>query len=201
MNERLLISESDTSVSARQQARFTRRGWLAFFLLSMYAAQTALRVADRLEVAIQHKHWTGALFETAVLLVTLGSTIALWFGSQSAQALQCDGKFFRIARKTTFRSWRRQSYSSAVITSLRFGVVRRSRYEVVTGLLFEHSGTTDHFFNYLSATEADRVLKACERLGISVLHDQAMPMLTDIVKRGWFVNPWRPDPPSKHPTN
>ena len=65
--------------------------------------------------------------------------------------------------------------------------------------MFESNGSREHVLEGLKLVEADQILTACSRLGYDVFRDDSFPMLLDIEKRGWLMNPWRPDEVETHP--
>ena len=198
--DRLAITELAASLSVQQQARFTQRGVIGCVVLSLYLARPLLSTIERLTYAYSSRDWGTFSFQGSILLIVLVGGFTIWSGAVTAEVLHCDTQRFQVARKPKFRRWTRRWYSATSVRDLRFGVVRQTQYEVVKGLVCEHDLVTTYLFEHLTAVEADRILKACERLNISVKHDQAMPMLADIDRRGWLINPWRPDPPANHPT-
>ncbi|MEZ2346636.1 hypothetical protein [Terriglobus sp. RCC_193] len=116
-----------------------------------------------------------------------------------AEFVHCDDTKFHHARKGIGRAWIRTSYPREAIKRLRWDIFAFDRNTKVSSLMFEANGVTGHALEGLTLIEADRILASCQGFGYDVFRDETVPMLLDIEKRGWFVNPWRPDEVETHP--
>lgn len=137
------------------------------------------------------------------MLLFLGvfSTVLAWgvLKISRAEFLHCDAMRFHYGRKGLGRTWARSSYSRHSITRLRWGQFSIDRNTAINCLMFEIGAYTEHVLEGLTLVEADQILTSCQRFGYDVFRDESVPMLLDIEKRGWFVNPWRPDEAEAHP--
>jgi hypothetical protein len=77
-----------------------------------------------------------------------------------------------------------------------------SRSRNFTVLTFGYEGRTFDMLEELTLADSDRVLKACKSMGLDskIVIDESAAMLHDIDKRGWFVNPLKPDRDDSSPT-
>lgn len=120
---------------------------------------------------------------------------ASWLFFASGEVMRCDAKELQIARRRSWGRWHRLTFPSAQIRELRRASRGSGRNRSFSVLSFSYEGRTFDLLEDLSWTDSDRVLKACKSLGLDAIVsvDDAAPMLSDIAKRGWLVNPWRPD--------
>ena len=167
-------------------------------LAGVYCAPRLIRTVDLLVTALADRDWGAVSYSGAILLIVLCGVVLIFYSAFTSQSLRVDTKYFQIATKVLFHPVRRSSYPSSSIRDLRYAIIRQSQTEVVRGLVFEVVGNKYSVFENLGAIEADDVLKICEAFGIQTVRDPGVNMMRDIKKRGWLVNPWRPDKVEEH---
>ncbi len=137
------------------------------------------------------------LFVAAILLLML---LIPWIGGvtwlmfASGEVLRCDRKELRFATRKTFGHWHRYRFATAEVERMEriiYGGPKRRTYPVLT---FKVQGRSYRMLEDISDEDSDRILNACKAMGYDVFIDQVgKAMLRDIEKRGWWVNPMRPD--------
>ena len=122
-------------------------------------------------------------------------TGATWLYFASGEVMYCDAHELRLARRRTLGSWHRFRFSSTQIKELRLayrGGPRRRNFSVLT---FQYGGRAFDMLEEIKRSDSDLVLQACKSMGLDVVIsvDPGAAMLDDIDRRGWFINPLRPD--------
>ncbi len=129
------------------------------------------------------------------LLIPIVIVISL-FHALSGEVMRCDANELLIAQRRTLGRWHRFHFKSSEVREFRRDVRSRGRswYSILT---FRYGDVAFDLFENLSLTDAAQILEACKSLGVdTILPDMTgAAMLMDIEKRGWFINPFKPDPP------
>jgi hypothetical protein len=120
---------------------------------------------------------------------------ATWLYFASGEVMYCDAHELRFARRRTLGRWHRFRFSSTRIKGVQMayrGGPRRRSFSVLT---FQYEGRVFDMLEEIKKPDSDRVLRACKSMGLDVVIpvDPAAAMLEDIDRRGWFINPLRPD--------
>lgn len=121
---------------------------------------------------------------------------ALWAFFVAGEAMHCDARELRLARRRNLGRWQRSCYSCARIRGLQQAMRRSGRYTYVSVLTFQYDGKTVDMLQSLNWTDTESVLKACKVMGLDAVllkEDEASAMQRDIDRRGWFINPLHPD--------
>lgn len=199
MATRLRIEQTPTKLVVQRRGVGPARLFMLVSLAGVYWAPRLLRTIDMLVTALADRDWGAVSYGGTILLIVLCGVALIFYSAFTSQSLRVDTKYFQMATKVMFQPIRRSSYPTSSIRDLRYGIIRQSQTEVVRGLVFEVVGNKYSVFENLGAIEADDVLNSCEAFGIHTLRDPGVNMMRDIKKRGWLVNPWRPDPVEEHP--
>ena len=139
-----------------------------------------------------------------LLMVLLVLTIVIFVGvlyRSLNEVLICDAETLHFAKRNLLGRWHRSQFSSTLVRGFQH-VFRTQGKERIPTLTFEYAGQTFYILDYVTYTDSERILNACKSMGIDTISktDDAAAMLRDIDKRGWFVNPVRPDRPEDHTT-
>jgi hypothetical protein len=117
-----------------------------------------------------------------------------WLRAARGEVMRCDGRELQFARRRMVGRWRRFRFASGEVKELQRGFrsTGKSGYVVVT---FQHDGNWFDMLENIGREDALQVLKACKALGMDVVLPDTSgdAMLRDIEKRGWWVNPLKPD--------
>ncbi|NYF78926.1 hypothetical protein [Granulicella arctica] len=119
----------------------------------------------------------------------------------SGEVLQCNAHELHLARRRIWGRWQHLHYPSARVRCLQWAVrsAGRSSYTVLT---FQYDGQTIDILKGLTWTDGDRILRACRSMGVDTIIDETdAAMRRDIDRRGWWVNPLRPDSEQNHPSS
>lgn len=124
--------------------------------------------------------------------VTLVGSIRL----VSGEVVQCDKQEFHVASRRLWGRWHHRRYRNEQILKLKWAVRNAGKY-TYSVLTFQVGNQTIDILREITWTDADHILRACKSFGIDTLIDETdAAMRRDIDKRGWWVNPLKPDPPS-----
>lgn len=120
---------------------------------------------------------------------------ATWLIFTSGEVMHCDARELHFARRRTLGRWHRSRFSSARIRGLTRALRGGGKARSFTVLTFQVDGKQHDMLEDLTHTDAERVLIACKSIGVDVVmpNPQGAAMLRDIDKRGWWINPLRPD--------
>lgn len=120
---------------------------------------------------------------------------ATWLFFASGEVMFCDAQELCFARRRTWGRWHRFKFSSVLVKDLRPAYRGGPRRRSFTVLTFQYEGHTFDMLEEIKRSDSDRVLHACKSLGLEVIIpvDPGAAMLDDIDRRGWFINPLRPD--------
>lgn len=112
----------------------------------------------------------------------------------SGQVIHCDARELHLASRKIWKRWHHLRFSSEEVRGLHTAVrgMGEHSYRVLT---FQYQGQTIDMLKNISWTDADRVLIACRSLGLDTIIpiDPGAAMIKDIERRGWLLNPLRPD--------
>lgn len=139
-----------------------------------------------------------------LLLLIVVPTIALVVGllyRSLNEVLICDAEELHFAKRNLLGRWHRFQFSSTLVQGFQ-RVFRKQGRDSIPTLTFQYAGHTFYILDYVTYIDSERILNACKSMGIDTISktDDAAAMLRDIDKRGWFVNPLRPDPAEDHTT-
>jgi hypothetical protein len=120
---------------------------------------------------------------------------ATWLFFASGEVMHCDARELHFARRRTLGRWHRLRFPSSEVKALRREFRGTSKSRSYTVLTFQHNGKRFEMLEDLNSTDSDRVLKACKSMGVDavIVVDDAAAMNKDIARRGWLINPLRPD--------
>lgn len=140
--------------------------------------------------------WDPAIgcFALLMLLIPFLSA-ATWFFFASGEVMHCDAHELHFARRRTWGRWHRFRFPSPQVRGLHRDSHGTSKSRNFTVLTFQYDGRTFDMLEDLNRMDSDRVLQACKSMGLDVTIsvDPGAAMLNDIDRRGWFINPLRPD--------
>ena len=127
---------------------------------------------------------------------------ATWLFFKSGEVMRCDARELHIARRRTLGHWCRYRFLSPQVRELHRAFRGSGKTGSYTVLTFQYDGQTFDMLEELSYTDSDRILQACKSMGLDAIIpvDNAAAMLSDIDKRGWFINPLRPDHDEREPS-
>lgn len=127
---------------------------------------------------------------------------ATWLLFASGEVMHCDAQELHLARRRTWGRWHRFRFPSEQVRELRRAFRGSGKNRSFTVLTFQYGGRTFDMLEDLNWTDSDRVLRACRFMGVDTIIpiDEAAGMMKDINRRGWFINPLRPDHDENPPT-
>jgi len=125
-----------------------------------------------------------SLWGAGVALLILWIIIAAIFYAirsffPNGDAIHCTRSELTVRKIPTLNfsgEWKSASFPVKEVTRLHFGIVRFSRYNTATGLLFTVSGKKYKVFDTLQIPEAIQVMDGLQKLGVDVIRDVAEPM-------------------------
>ncbi len=115
--------------------------------------------------------------------------------------MRCNTQELHLARRRTLGHWHHLRFSSAQVRELRRAFRGTGRTRGFSVLTFQYDGRMLDMLENLTQTDSDRILDACKSMDLDVSVDDATAMNHDIARRGWFINPLRPDGDESHPIN
>ena len=114
-----------------------------------------------------------------------------------AEALHCDARELRLARRRLFRRWTRGRMEPRSVTGVRLVQHLGRQRRHYSSLVFNCGGKRVEMMEQISDADALRVIAGLQALGAGIYmapEDTASAaMHADIAQRGWLVNPWKPD--------
>jgi hypothetical protein len=127
---------------------------------------------------------------------------ATWLFFTSGEVMRCDAHGLNFARRRTLGRWHLHRFLSPQLRELQRAFRGSGKSRSYTVLTFQYDGRTFDMLEEISFTDSDQILKACKSMGLDAIVpvDDGAAMLNDIDKRGWFINPLRPDHDGGNPT-
>ena len=185
------VQEGRVSVEHRASFRPRTLVWLAIAYLC-YCLLPAVR--KTFVDFYLHRDPVVAGFGLVFLLIPFMSG-ATWLFFASGEVMYCDTKELGFARRRTLGRWHRFRFPAGQVRGLERAFRGTGRSRNFTVLTFQVEGKRYDMLENLSPTDSDHILKACKAIGVDaiIVVDEGAAMLRDIEKRGWFINPLRPD--------
>jgi hypothetical protein len=195
------VASSNLQIETKPGTLLVRqRGFRAAHILGLvafaclYWSQYLIRAVGDFFNDVGEADWVRVGFDGAIFVAFIISIAAVIFGAITSEVLRLDASQCQIARKAMFKRWKRSVFQTADIRVMKDGLLRLSDQESVLGVLIEFQDHTEVMFDSLTTLQKDDILNACAAFGIKTERDPSVHMLRDIAKRGWFVNPFKPDP-------
>ena len=198
---RIRITRDSVSV----QHRVRRPSWEIWLLIPAYMLIIFFNGGFRILANLIRE----AAWGSVVVAICLNGAFILlfswsWLIYSSGEFMRCDTDELQFARRRFWTHWRRRSFIKNEVAQLGFASRGGSKTRHYTVLTFRAGGKQNDLLEDISPEDASRVLAACKSLGYECVMPELFrnydgPMNADIEKRGWIVNPWRPDPVEDHP--
>ena len=127
----------------------------------------------------------GIVTALTILWVILGMTfyvIRSFF--PNGDAIHCEHNLLSVRKIPTFNfrgQWKTTSFPINDVVGLHFGLVRFSRYNTATGLIFTVNGKKIKVFDTLQIPEAVQILDGLQKLGVDTVRDPGERMSVEMV--------------------
>jgi hypothetical protein len=197
------IGISDNSVSV--QHRVPRPSWEVWLLIPSYALIIYFNHGFKvLAELLRAGEWANCCALVLLMFLFILLFTWSWLVYSSGEFLHCDAMELQLGKRRVWTRWRRKTFTKSSISQISYARRGGSKTRSYSVLTFKLNDKRMDILEDISLEDAASVLRACQSLGFrcilpEIFLNHAGPMNEDIGKRGWFVNPWRPDTDKNHP--
>lgn len=193
------VRVEETSVVVEHRASFRPITWsLLLTGYGIYLCLPAVRttVHDFLQ---SHDPIMGA-FAAFFLILPWFASIS-WLAFKSGEMMRCDPKELQYAYRRSLGGWKRRTFATSQIRQMQKAARGGGKSRIYWVLNFHVDGKSVELLEDLPLADMNRILVTCKAMGVDAVveFDDAAEMNRDIARRGWFMNPWRPDEVEAHP--